>query len=87
MTWGYAQPAPFHKHVIPLDRGATSLANQVTLSSTVVVLVKWSWHGAKPHVMNVNFNVRYLEQWTCSSSNFSKISYLVGPNKSSTMGM
>ena len=24
MTWGYAQPAPFHKHVIPLNRGATS---------------------------------------------------------------
>ena len=40
MTWGYAQPAPFHKHVIPLDRGATSLANQATLPSTVVVLVK-----------------------------------------------
>ena len=37
MTWVYAQPAPFHKHVIPLDRGATSLANQATLSSAVVI--------------------------------------------------
>ena len=35
--------SPFHKHVIPLDRGATSLANQATLSSAVVVLVKWCW--------------------------------------------
>ena len=47
MTWGYAQPAPFHKHVIPLDRGATSLANEATLSSTVVVLVKWSLLGSR----------------------------------------
>ena len=43
MTWGYAQPAPFHKHVIPLDRGATSLA---TLPSAVVMLVEWcKWGG------------------------------------------
>ena len=43
MTWGNAQPAPFHKHVITLNRGATSLANQATLSSAVFMLVKWSW--------------------------------------------
>ena len=64
MTWGYAQPAPFHKHVIPLDRGATSLANQATLSSAVVVLVKWCWLCITPcHFTNTRHDIVGLNRF------------------------
>ena len=40
------------------------------LGSHACEIVLASGCAFKPHFMNVNLNGRYLEQWTCKSSNF-----------------